>query len=113
MILQDDCLWAVLAAAASHAKNISAAEIAYGAIDEVEKKQKKPHISLCLTFLIYFEAEKVYFLRTLKNSNNKDIRNGEISLFCGNVQDAELSFLQSGHVFRAIFTNVLLYRWDK
>lgn len=34
-LLQDEKLWATLAAMAAYAKNLNTAEIAYGAIDEV------------------------------------------------------------------------------
>uniref|UniRef100_A0A914WZA1 Uncharacterized protein n=2 Tax=Plectus sambesii TaxID=2011161 RepID=A0A914WZA1_9BILA len=90
--IRDEKLWATLAAMAAYAKNLNTAEIAYGAIDE---------------------AEKVQLLGEIRSNPNKDVRSADLSVFCGNAQDAEGLLLQSGHIFRAIMLNITLFRWDR
>ncbi|KAK2191278.1 hypothetical protein NP493_56g04017 [Ridgeia piscesae] len=90
--VKDETLWACVAAMAAYAKELETAEIAYAAIDEVDK---------------------VSFLQRIKDISVKDARNAEMLLFCGQAQDAEGVLLQVALVFRAIMLNIQLYNWDR
>ncbi len=57
--------------------------------------------------------DKVEYIEYIKQSPNKDIRNAETALLCGNIQDAESILLQSNLVFRAIMLNLFQYNWDR
>jgi intraflagellar transport protein 80 len=58
-------------------------------------------------------VDKVEYIEYIKQSPNKDIRNAETALLCGNIQDAESILLQSNLVFRAIMLNLFQYNWDR
>lgn len=77
---------------AAYGKHINTAEIAYAAINE---------------------AEKVLFLKDLRAVGNKDVRQAELALLSGNIQEAETILLQAGQVFRAIMLNIELFRFDR
>uniref|UniRef100_A0A1I7XK53 WD_REPEATS_REGION domain-containing protein n=1 Tax=Heterorhabditis bacteriophora TaxID=37862 RepID=A0A1I7XK53_HETBA len=64
LILKDDILWAMLAGLATQSKNLYAAEIAYGALEE---------------------GEKVSFLFQARSHQNRDVRNAMLILFGGKI----------------------------
>uniref|UniRef100_A0A183VCK9 Intraflagellar transport protein 80 n=1 Tax=Toxocara canis TaxID=6265 RepID=A0A183VCK9_TOXCA len=90
--IKEDYLWGMLAAMAASAKNFHATEIAYGALDEVEK---------------------VSFLRELRAYQSKDVKSALMTAFTGNIRDADTMLVQTGHIFRAIMFNISLFRWQR
>lgn len=90
--IQDDSLWALLAAIASEQKNLPVAQVAYAAIDEVEN---------------------VEYLATVDREPNKDVKSAALAAFTGSVDDAERIYLQAGQTFRAIMLNLLMYRFER
>ncbi|KAJ8030563.1 Intraflagellar transport protein 80-like [Holothuria leucospilota] len=90
--VKDEAVWGCLAAMSSYAKELNTAEIAYAAIDMVDKVQ----------YILY-----------IKDIPLKEARAAEMALFCGNSQDAEGILLQANLVFRAIMMNITLYNWDR
>ncbi|CAG9530370.1 unnamed protein product [Cercopithifilaria johnstoni] len=82
----------MLAAIATNAKNFYAAEIAYGALDEIEK---------------------VKFLSQLREEQNTEIRSAMMTAFLGNFNDADSILVQNGCIFRAIMFNISLFRWQR
>ena len=73
-------------------KQLSTAEIAYAAIDEVEKVQ---------------------YINYIKDVPSPEGRNAAMALFCGHVQDAEVILLQSGLIYRAIQMHIDQFNWDR
>lgn len=90
--LKENYLWAILAGAAIYNKDLETACIAYAALDEVDK---------------------VEYIKYIKSIPNKDIRNAETLLMCGNVPDAESIYLQASLIFRAIMLNINHYNWER
>jgi intraflagellar transport protein 80 len=90
--VKENSLWAVLAGASIYNRNLEVASAAYSALNEIDK---------------------VEYIEYIKLSPNKDIRNAEIALMCGNFQDAEAILLQSNLTFRAIMLNLYQYNWDR
>ncbi|PIK37912.1 putative intraflagellar transport protein [Apostichopus japonicus] len=90
--VKDEAVWGCLAAMASYAKELNTAEIAYAAVDMVDKVQ----------YILY-----------IKEIPLKECRAAEMALFCGNAQDAEGMLLQASLIFRAIMMNISLYNWDR
>lgn len=90
--VKEPYLWAVLAGAAIYSRNLECASYAYAALDEVDK---------------------VEYIEYIKQSPNKDIRNAETALLCGNLQDAESILVQANLVFRAVMLNINQYNWDR
>ncbi|XP_039264339.1 intraflagellar transport protein 80 homolog [Styela clava] len=90
--VKETSLWACLAAMSVQRKDLFTAEMAYAAIGE---------------------ADKVEYLHHIQNIKSKEGRMGEISLFCGNVPDAEATFIAAGLMYRAIKLNVDLFRWER
>ena len=85
-------LWATLAAMALEAKEFAIAEIAYAAINKLDK---------------------VLYLSKIKALPFPEASSAELELMSGNITDAELSFLQKGFVFRAILLNLELFQWKR
>lgn len=85
-------MWACLAGMAGRHKELSTAEIAYAAIEEVEKVQ---------------------FINVIKEIPSQEGRNAGMALFCGQVKDAENILLQSGLIYRAIQMNIDQFNWDR
>ena len=81
-----------LGARAVAAKDLNTAEIAYAAIEEVEKVQ---------------------FINTIKSVPTEEGRSAELCLFRRRPEEAEAILLQAGLIFRAIETNVRLFNWDR
>ena len=90
--VNDDALWAQLAALASAAKNTSVALVAFGAINE---------------------AEKVTYLTEVERAGNQDVKSAQLIAAQGNIDDGERMFMQAGNQFRAIMLNVMMYRWSR
>mmetsp|Transcript_45447 Transcript_45447/g.72922 ORF Transcript_45447/g.72922 Transcript_45447/m.72922 type:complete len:761 (-) Transcript_45447:178-2460(-) len=90
--VRDDALWACLAAMAVAAKDLNTADIAYAAIEEVEKVQ---------------------FINAIKKVPTEEGRSAELCLFRRRPEEAEAILLQAGLVFRAIETNLRLFNWDR
>eukprot|EP00227_Mantoniella_beaufortii_P020105 CAMPEP_0197575096 /NCGR_PEP_ID=MMETSP1326-20131121/609_1 /TAXON_ID=1155430 /ORGANISM="Genus nov. species nov., Strain RCC2288" /LENGTH=759 /DNA_ID=CAMNT_0043137801 /DNA_START=154 /DNA_END=2433 /DNA_ORIENTATION=+ len=90
--VKDNSLWACLAAMSVAAKDLNTAEIAYAAIEEVDKVQ---------------------FINTIKNIPTEEGRSAELCLFRRRPEEAEAILLQAGLVFRAIETNIKLFNWDR
>uniref|UniRef100_A0A1I7VWG2 WD_REPEATS_REGION domain-containing protein n=1 Tax=Loa loa TaxID=7209 RepID=A0A1I7VWG2_LOALO len=85
-------LWGMLAVIATDAKNFYAAEIAYSALDEIEK---------------------VKFLSHLRAEQSKQVRSAMMIAFTRNFKDADTMLVQNGHIFRAIMLNISLFRWQR
>ena len=60
--VKDDSLWAMLAAMATHSKQLETAEVAYSAINE---------------------ADKVHYIQYIKDLPSKDARNAEMAVLTG------------------------------
>ncbi|CAJ0577348.1 unnamed protein product, partial [Mesorhabditis spiculigera] len=88
----DDVLWAILAGSAAQQKNLYAAEIAYGALEE---------------------GEKVAFLSEARNHPNKDVRAAMLVLLTGKISDADAMLERTGNPFRAIMLNISTFRWSR
>jgi intraflagellar transport protein 80 len=77
---------------ATNAKDLTTAEVAYAAINE---------------------ADKVSYIRFIKDIPLREVRAAEMALLAGNVKDAEGVLLQNGLVFRAIMMHLQLFHWEK
>jgi len=90
--VKDETLWACLAAMAVAQKELNAAEIAYAAIDEVDKVQYIAHI---------------------KSIPTVEGRNAQMALFSRELDEAEAILLQAGLIFRAIEMNCKMFRFER
>ncbi|PSN36206.1 hypothetical protein C0J52_07301 [Blattella germanica] len=90
--VKDLNLWACLAAMATYAKELTTAEEAYAAINELDK---------------------VAYLQHIKAIPIQAVQSAEMALLGGNVHDAENLLLQNGLVFRSIMTNLHLHNWNR
>ncbi|GMT31555.1 hypothetical protein PFISCL1PPCAC_22852 [Pristionchus fissidentatus] len=90
--MNDDALWAMLAGLAMQARNIYAAEIAYGSLDEIEK---------------------VEFLRDIRNEKDKDVKAAMMTMLSGKTAEADVILEKAGHAFRALMLNVTAFKWDR
>jgi intraflagellar transport protein 80 len=108
-------LWAVLAGAAIYNKDLDTASIAYAALNEVNQVILRKYYKniMVVIILIWKKVDKVEYIEYIKQSPNKDIRNAETALLCGNVQDAESILVQSNLIFRAVMLNLNQYNWDR
>ena len=73
-------------------KELHTAEVAYAAIEEVDKLQ---------------------FVLNIKQIPTEEGRSAELCLFRRRPEEAEAILLQAGLVFRAIEMNVKLFNWDR
>ncbi|KAF8384242.1 che-2 [Pristionchus pacificus] len=90
--MNDDSLWAMLAGLAMQARNIYAAEIAYGSLDEIEK---------------------VEFLRDIRNEKDKDVKAALMTMLSGKTSEADIMLEKAGHPFRALMLNITSFKWDR
>uniref|UniRef100_A0A7S0RGA6 Intraflagellar transport protein 80 homolog n=1 Tax=Pyramimonas obovata TaxID=1411642 RepID=A0A7S0RGA6_9CHLO len=90
--VKDDSLWACLAAMAVHQKDLNTAEVAFAAINEMDKLQYVNHI---------------------KSIPTEEARAAELALFRRRPEEAEAILLQAGLVYRAIKMNVRLFAWER
>ncbi|EDQ87072.1 uncharacterized protein MONBRDRAFT_33490 [Monosiga brevicollis MX1] len=91
-LVKERSAWGCLAAMATHAKQLSTAEIAYAAVDAVDK---------------------VAQIQYIKSLPTEESRNAEMALLSNQAQEAESLLLQSGLIYRAIDMNCSLCRWDR
>jgi intraflagellar transport protein 80 len=71
---------------------LNTAEVAFAAIEEVDKLQ---------------------FIAHIKEIPTVEGRNSELYLFKGMIKEAESVLLQTGLIFRAIKLNIKLFRWER
>ncbi|XP_014740018.1 PREDICTED: intraflagellar transport protein 80 homolog [Sturnus vulgaris] len=90
--VQDQTLWACLAAMAVAKQDMTTAEIAYAAIGEIDKVQ---------------------YINSIKDLPSKESRLAHMLLFSGNTQEAETLLLQSGLIYQAIQINIQLFNWER
>ncbi|XP_063603960.1 intraflagellar transport protein 80 homolog [Penaeus indicus] len=90
--VKDDTVWACLAAMATAYKELNTAEVAYAAINEVDKVQ---------------------YIHYIKEIPIKEARMAEMALMGGHTSDAESILLQSGLHFRAIMLNLTTYNFER
>ena len=101
----------MLAGAAIYNKDLDTAAIAYAALNEV--------IEIFLNYqyeyliILNTKVDKVEYIQQIKEAPNKEIKNAETALLCGNVQEAELIYTQANMQFRAIMLNLQQYNWER
>lgn len=89
---RDPSLWACLAVMAIGARELLTAEVAYAALDEIDKVQ---------------------WVNYVKAIPTEEGRSAEVALFCRRRGDAENILLQAGLVYRAIKMNTRLFQWER
>ncbi|EDV28474.1 uncharacterized protein TRIADDRAFT_49567 [Trichoplax adhaerens] len=90
--IKDPAMWACLAAMSAYAKDLSTAEIAYAAIDEVDKVQ---------------------YITYIKDIPSREGRNAAMALFCRQSAEAESILLQAGLIYRAIEMHINNHNWER
>ena len=90
--VKDDSMWACLAAMAVANKDLNTAEIAYAAVEEVEKVQ---------------------FVQAIRKIPTEEGRMAELALFRRKPDEAEAILLQAGATYRAIDMHVRLFNWRR
>jgi len=90
--VKDQSLWACLAAMALNGQELATAEVAFAAIDEVDKLQ----------YILY-----------IKDIASAEGRAAELALFRRRPEEAEQILLQAGLYYRAIKVNIRLYNWER
>lgn len=90
--VRDPALWGCLAAMAVNAGELNTAEVAYGAMEEVDKLQ--------------------YILR-IKDVPTEEGRAAELALFKRQPVLAEKILLQAGLTYRAIKMNINIFQWER
>ena len=85
-------LWAALAGMALHGRQLDIAEMAYSAVNKVDK---------------------VVYIQKINKLKDKNARNAEIALISGNIKECENILIQNGYILRAIVLNLELFRWEK
>ncbi|KAI6655682.1 hypothetical protein LOD99_1822 [Oopsacas minuta] len=85
-------LWSCLACSASSQGNILVSEVAYSALNAIDKVEVWTHI---------------------RKYNNPEIGNANLSMFCQKVTQAESIYLQGGYIFKAIEVNLMAFNWDR
>ncbi|PRP82583.1 hypothetical protein PROFUN_04888 [Planoprotostelium fungivorum] len=87
--VKNHVLWATLAAAAVDGNDLNTAEVAFAAVEEVDKLQ---------------------FITHIKQIPSLEGRSAEMYIYKGQIREAETILLQAGLVFRAIKLNIRLYK---
>lgn len=90
--VKDPQLWAALAVMAIANKQLAVAEAGYAALDAVDKLQ---------------------YIASIKELPTEEARNAELALFRRRPDEAEAILLQSGMTFRAIYSNLRLFAWER
>jgi intraflagellar transport protein 80 len=90
--VKDPALWACLAGMATNARDLNTAEVAYAAVNEIDK---------------------VHYIAEIKALPSAECRNAELALFSHRPQHAEAIYLQAGMVYRAIQLNIDLFNWER
>jgi intraflagellar transport protein 80 len=66
-----------------------------------------------LAFAAIEEVDKLQFIAHIKEIPTPEGRNAELYLYKGMQKEAESVLLQGGAVFRAIKMNIRLYKWER
>jgi len=90
--VKDQSLWACLAAMALNGQELGTAEVAFAAIDEVDKLQ----------YVLY-----------IKDIPSPEGRAAELALFRRRPDEAEQILLQAQLYYRAIKLNIRLFNWER
>ncbi|EGD77117.1 hypothetical protein PTSG_07451 [Salpingoeca rosetta] len=90
--IKEDALWACLAVIATKAKELNAAEIAYAAVNAIDK---------------------VEFLQLVKSIPTAEGRKAELAVFSGQIEEAATTLLQAGLIYRLVDMYIRLFDWDK
>jgi len=90
--VKDQSLWACLAAMALNGQELATAEVAFAAIDEVDKLQ----------YILY-----------IKDIPSSEGRAAELALFRRRPEEAEQILLQAQLYYRAIKVNIRLFNWER
>lgn len=90
--IKDPSIWATLGAMAMNAKELNTSEVAFAAIEEVDK---------------------LAFVLKVKAIPTEEGRNSELALYRRKPDEAESILIQAGLTYRAIKMNIKLFRWDR
>merc|ERR1711959_178187 len=90
--VKDQTLWACLGAMALNGQMLGTAEVAFAAIDEVDKLQ----------YILY-----------IKDIPSAEGRAAELALFRRRPEEAEQILLQAALYYRAIKVNIRLFNWER
>ncbi|GFH28239.1 WD_REPEATS_REGION domain-containing protein [Haematococcus lacustris] len=90
--IKDPSMWASLAAVAMAQKELNTAEVAFAAIDEVDK---------------------LHFVLKVKMIPTEEGRNAELAMYRRRPNEAESILVQAGLTYRAIKLNIKLFRWER
>lgn len=90
--IRDDCLWGILAALSVKAGELNTAEVAYAALNEVDKLR---------------------YISSVREIPSAEGRQAELALFQRRLDEAERILLQAGLVYRAIEMHTRLYNWER
>merc|ERR1712100_839309 len=90
--VKDQSLWACLAAMALNGQELNTAQVAFAAIDEVDKLQ----------YVLY-----------IKDIPSAEGRAAELALFRRRPEEAESILLQAALYYRAIKVNIRLFNWER
>jgi intraflagellar transport protein 80 len=85
-------LWACLAGLALRARELDSAELAYAAIDAVDR---------------------VEFMSHLQSIRSEEGRTAELAVFFGDVDTGEETLLRANLIWRALDLNMSLFRWER
>lgn len=85
-------LWASLAALAMYQRDLNTAEVAYAAIEELDK---------------------VHYVQYMKTIPTAEARNAEFALFRRAYAEAETTLIQANLIFRAIKMHLDLFNFDR
>ncbi|CAI7994445.1 Intraflagellar transport protein 80 homolog [Geodia barretti] len=77
---------------ATNARDLNTAEVAYAAVNEIDK---------------------VHYIAEIKALPSAECRNAELALFSHRPQHAEAIYLQAGMVYKAIQLNTDLFNWER
>jgi len=90
--VKDQSMWACLAAMALNGQELATAEVAFAAIDEVDKLQ----------YILY-----------IKDIPSAEGRAAELALFRRRPEEAEQILVQAALYYRAIKVNIRLFNWER
>lgn len=90
--IKDPTIWATMAAMAMAAKELNTAEVAFAAIEEVDK---------------------LHFVIKVKQIPTEEGRNAELALYRRRADEAESILIQAGLIYRAIKLNIKLFNWER
>lgn len=89
---QDQTLWSTLAAMAMNYKELNTAEVAFAAIEEIDRLQ---------------------YITYIRDIPSPEGQSAELHLFKRQPDEAETILLQGGLTYRAIKLNIRLFRWER